>query len=54
MSSTLIQNLARWPTTPPQILRHLAKQSTIRNNPGINRLILQHPNCPSDLKRGGG
>lgn len=52
LSSTLIQNLARWPTTPPQILRHLAKQTTIRSSPGIKRLILQHPNCPSELKRG--
>ena len=52
MSSFLIQNLARWPTAPPQVLRHLARQSTVRQNAGIKQLILRNPNCPSDLKRG--
>lgn len=52
-STMLIQSLVRWPTTPPQVLRHLAKQGAVRQNAGLKRSILQHPNCPNELKRGG-
>jgi hypothetical protein len=52
MPTLLVQNLARWPTCPPLVLRHLARQSTVRRNPGVMRLILQHPNCPREVKRG--
>ncbi len=51
ISPFLIQNLARWPTTPPQVLRHLIKQSSVRQNAGIKRMIMQHRNCPGELKR---
>jgi hypothetical protein len=52
-STMLVQSLVRWPTTPPQVLRHLAKQGVVRQNAGLKRSIMQHPNCPNELKRGG-
>lgn len=51
-STMMIQNLARWPTTPPQVLRHLAKQGAVKQNAGLKRSIMQHPNCPNEIKRG--
>ena len=52
-SSLLIQNLARWPATPPILLTHLFKQPALRRAPHLRQLVLQHPNCPSQLKRQG-
>lgn len=52
-SSLLIQNLARWPATPPNVLTHLFKQPAVRRAPHLKQVILQHPNCPSQLKRQG-
>lgn len=50
-STLLIQNLARWPTTPPGVLQHLAKQPMVRRTQRLKMMILQHPNCPNQLKR---
>jgi hypothetical protein len=46
-----VQNLARWSATPPQLLRTLLKQPIIRQNFGIRKMLLKHPNMPSDVKR---
>lgn len=46
-----IQNLARWSATPPQVLAHLLKMQIVRRNTGLRKMILKHPNMPSELKR---
>lgn len=50
-SFLLIQNFAKFPATPPGILAHLMKQNFVRKNPGIRKLLLQHPNMPGEVKR---
>lgn len=49
----LIQNLGRWSATPPAILAHLLKQPTVKRNPGLRKMLLKHPNTPSEAKRLG-
>ncbi|MFW6369196.1 MAG: hypothetical protein ACOC0J_01285 [Myxococcota bacterium] len=51
-STLLIQNLARWPATPPAVLVHLARQSVVRRTPSLRDMLVRHPNAPSQLKRG--
>lgn len=51
-STLLIQNLARWPATPPQVLRHLARQPMVRRSQALKNLVLRHPNTPQQLKGG--
>jgi len=46
-----IQNLARWSATPPALLGHLLKQPVVRQNMGLRKMLLKHPNMPSELKR---
>ncbi len=46
-----IQNLARWSACPPAVLTHLLKQQLVRRNLGLKKMILKHPNCPSEAKR---
>jgi hypothetical protein len=49
-STLLVRNLSRWPATPPQVLRHLARQPMVRRSPALRNAILRHPNAPSQLK----
>jgi len=49
-STQLIQNLARFAGTPPTLIQHLFRQPLVRRNFNLKRLLLQHPNCPSQLK----
>ena len=46
-----IQNVARWPAAPPALLTHLLKQNVVRNNMGLRKMILKHPNVPVETKR---
>ena len=46
-----IQNLARWSATPPALLVHLLKQPVVRMNIGLKKMLLKHPNVPSEPKR---
>lgn len=46
-----IQNMVRWSATPPQLLRALLKLPIIRQNVGMRKMLLKHPNMPSDVKR---
>ena len=50
-SSIFIQNLARFPPTPPMLLAHLLKQPFVKRQAHLRRLLVQHPNTPSQLKR---
>jgi hypothetical protein len=48
-----IQNLARWSATPPALLTHLLKTPFARRNIGLRKMLLKHPNTPSEAKRQG-
>lgn len=50
-SNLLIQNLCRFPGTPPALLAHMAKSPIVKRMPQLRALIKQHPNCPSTLKK---
>jgi hypothetical protein len=50
-SVMLIQSLARFTATPPPLLNHLARQPIVKRQPNLRTMIMQHPNCPSELKR---
>lgn len=46
-----VQNLARWSATPPALLVHLIKLPFVRRNVGLKKMLLKHPNMPSEVKR---
>ncbi len=50
-SVMLIQNLARFASTPPILLTHLLKQASVKRQTHLRNMIFQHPNCPSSEKR---
>ena len=50
VSTLLIRNLARWPSTPPPVLQHMARQPSVRRSPVLRNEILRHPNAPSRLQ----
>lgn len=50
-TSMFVQNLARWSATPPTLLAHLLKNPVVRRNLGLKKMLLRHPNTPSDAKR---
>ncbi len=50
-SIALVQNFARWGATPPAVLGHFLKQNFVRRNAMLKKILLQHPNTPSDAKR---
>jgi hypothetical protein len=52
-SNLLVLNLCRFSSTPPNLLTHLMKQNLVRRSPQLKTMVLQHPNCPSELKRRG-
>ena len=51
-SIALVSNFARWGATPPAVLAHFLKQNFVRRQANLKKMLLQHPNCPSDAKRG--
>lgn len=50
-STMIIQNLARFPATPPPLLAHLLRQPAVVRNTALKKRLMQHPNCPKSLKR---
>ena len=50
-SPLFIQNLTRWSATPPSLLLHLVRLPLVRRNAGLKKLLLKHPNMPSEAKR---
>jgi hypothetical protein len=52
-SVLFVQNLARFAACPPLLLAHLLKQPFVRRHVALKKLLLQHPNLPSALKREG-
>lgn len=49
-STLLVRNLTRWPSTPPQVLVHLARQPVVKRSPVLRNAVLRHPNAPSQLE----
>jgi hypothetical protein len=47
LSVALIENLARWPGTPPKLVAHLLKQPLLRQYPSLKQAVRRHPNCPT-------
>jgi hypothetical protein len=52
-TTLFVQNLCRFPATPPPVLIHLMRQASVQRNGHLRQAILRHPNCPSAMKRGG-
>jgi hypothetical protein len=50
-STLLVQSLARFPALPPNLIAVLLKQPLVLRSPHLKKLVLQHKNCPSSLKR---
>jgi|GEM_PF-1146708 len=50
-SLMLVQNLARFPATPPGVLAKLVALPMVARQPAIKQLLLRHPNLPGDVKR---
>jgi hypothetical protein len=50
-SSLFIQNLARFPATPPMLLAKLMRSSVAKNQPQLRALLQRHPNMSAELKR---
>jgi len=49
-SVMLVENLARWPATPPAVIAQLLKQPMVLRMPQLRILIKRHPNCPASQK----
>lgn len=45
-STLLIENLARWPATPPTLIAHLLAQPMVQRSPQLRTLIKRHANAP--------
>lgn len=45
-STLLVENLARWPATPPPLIAYLLKHPLVRQAPALRLLLDRHPNCP--------
>ncbi len=45
-SPLLVENLGRWPASPPALIAHLLRQPLVRQTPGLRQLLRRHPNCP--------
>lgn len=50
-STLLVQSLARFPALPPVLITTLLKQPLVQRSVPLKKLLLQHKNCPSSLKR---
>jgi hypothetical protein len=45
-STLLIENLARWPATPPTLIAHLLTQPMVVRSPQLRTVLKRHPNAP--------
>jgi len=52
VSLMMVQNFSKFGATPPGIIAHFLKQNLVRRQVGIRNMLLKHPNCPSEAKRG--
>ena len=52
-SALIVENLARWPATPPPVILHLLKQPLLRQLPALRAMLKRHPNCPASASLSG-
>ena len=45
-SLLLVENLARWPATPPTLIAHLLTQPMVQRSPQLRTVLKRHPNAP--------
>jgi len=45
-SMLLVENLARWPASPPVLLAHLLAQPMVQRSPQLRAMVRRHPNAP--------
>lgn len=53
LSTLFIQNLARFPATPPALLAKLLRSPPVQRQPQLRALLMRHGNASSELKRKG-
>jgi len=46
VSMLLVENLARWPASPPVLLAHLLAQPMVQRAPQLRAMVKRHPNAP--------
>ncbi len=49
-SALIVENLARWPATPPPVILHLLRQPLLRQMPALRAMLKRHPNCPQSAR----
>ncbi len=52
VSLMMVQNFAKYGATPPGLLSHFLKQNLVRRQVPLRNMLLKHPNCPSEAKKG--
>jgi hypothetical protein len=52
-STLFIQNLARFPATPPMLIAKLMRSGTVRRQPQLRALLQRHSNASGEWKRKG-
>jgi hypothetical protein len=50
-STLFIQNLARFPATPPPLIAKLLRSPTVQRQPALRTMLARHPNAGSEAKR---
>lgn len=50
-SALIVENLARWPATPPPVILHLLKQPLLRQMTQLRVMLKRHPNCPQSARQ---
>lgn len=45
-STMLVQNFARWASTPPPLIAHLLRQELVKRNAMLRNALERHPNAP--------
>jgi len=53
LSTLFIQNLARFPATPPVLIAKLLRSPTVQRQPPLRAMLARHPNAGGDAKRKG-
>ncbi len=53
LSTLFIQNLARFPATPPALIAKLLRSPMVQRQPLLRALVMRHPNVGGDARRKG-
>ncbi len=53
VSPLFIQNLARFPATPPALIAKLLRSPSVQRQPQLRAMLMRHPHASGELKRRG-